>query len=355
MSRPSSTSTYSGTAFPKQAGAALLSPDKVGEQLSPAHSHFSFASSPQSVQDVDDGSRYRPRDSTGDAAGPLRPMTSRARAQFYEDQFSYKDQIASSARDRVTKDAPIIAELKTNVIIKDEYTLVTDLSHHLSTRYQRPEASIMITVNHSACLLLGGSFEPTYILSINALPVQVQPATNKRNAALIQAFMAESIGVPSDRGILKFLPIPEESLATNGMTILGDIEKLERQQSEENGASNIKRAVTKSSRRTAVGKAKSSMQLSRGLSRDGPASRAVVTSGVPHDGPLDSGVDVNEKAMGENKMSNKKSEPLLSKFSKSTGSNGNSNGNMMPPPTPADSLLTPGIGKRRSFMKVFRR
>jgi hypothetical protein len=117
MSRPSSTSTYSGTAFPKQAGAALLSPDKVGEQLSPAHSQFSFASSPQSVQDVDD-SRHRARDSTGDAAGPLRPMTSRARARFYEDQFNYKDQIASSARDRVTKDAPIIAELKTNVIVR---------------------------------------------------------------------------------------------------------------------------------------------------------------------------------------------------------------------------------------------
>ena len=53
----------------------------------------------------------------------------------------------------------------------------------------------MITVNHSACMLLGGSFEPTYMLTINALPVQLQPTTNKRNAALIQTFMAESIGV----------------------------------------------------------------------------------------------------------------------------------------------------------------
>jgi hypothetical protein len=112
--------------------------------------------------------------------------------------------------------------------IKDEYTLVTDLSHHVSTRYQRPEASIMITVNHSACLLLGGSFEPTYILTINALPVQLQPTTNKRNAALMQQFMCESIGVTPERGIIKFVAFQEENFATNGTTILGEIERLER-------------------------------------------------------------------------------------------------------------------------------
>jgi hypothetical protein len=49
----------------------------------------------------------------------------------------------------------------------------------------------MITVNHSACLLLGGSFEPTYVLTITALPIQLLPTTNKRNAALIQNFMAK--------------------------------------------------------------------------------------------------------------------------------------------------------------------
>jgi hypothetical protein len=52
-----------------------------------------------------------------DSLGELRPITSRSRAQYYEDSFSYKDGIASSARERVTKDAPIIAELRTNVIV----------------------------------------------------------------------------------------------------------------------------------------------------------------------------------------------------------------------------------------------
>jgi hypothetical protein len=234
--------------------------------------------------------------------------------------------------------------------IKDEYTLVTDLSHHLSTRYQRPETSIMITVNHSACLLLGGSFEPTYILAINALPVQLQPTTNKRNAALIQQFMCESIGVTPDRGIIKFIPIPEESLAMNGMTILGEIERLERQQAEENGG--MKRAMTKSSRRSAVSKAKSSIQLSRNSSKANTVPRAVITPPIPSDG-RDSGVAVDEKGLDqdvERKMSKKKSEPLMSKFAKRS----NSNAQLIPPPIPNEKPA-PQVGKRKSFMSVFRR
>ncbi|KAF2827884.1 Tautomerase/MIF [Ophiobolus disseminans] len=359
MSRPSSTSTQSN-AFPKQAGTQLLSPDAVAEgQLSPSASQFSFASSPRSVQEQEyqlasDGPRnQRPSTTRGDSLGELRPLTSRSRAQYYEDSFSYKDTYSTSARDRVVKDAPIVAELRTNVIIKDEYTLVTDLSHHLSTRYQRPETSIMITVNHSACLLLGGSFEPTYVLTINALPIQMQPTTNKRNAALMQQFMSESIGVAPDRGIIKFVPILEESLAINGMTILGDIERLERQHAEETGTG-IKRAITKSSRKSVVSKAKSSMQLSRKTSEANTDARHVVTPPLSGNGPLDSGVAIDEKGpetSDDSKMSHKKSEPLMSKFSKRS----NSNAQLAPPPARKGTLTTPQISKRKSFMSVFRR
>jgi hypothetical protein len=123
MSRPSSTSTYSGgnaNAFPKQAGAQLLSPEAAADPHSPSPSQFSFASSPQSVQEseqlVNDGPKQM-RPSTRDGLGDLRPATSRSRAQYYEDSFAYKDGHGSSARERVTKDAPIIAELRTNVIV----------------------------------------------------------------------------------------------------------------------------------------------------------------------------------------------------------------------------------------------
>lgn len=218
----------------------------------------------------------------------------------------------------------------------------------------------MITVNHSACLLLGGSFEPTYILTVNALPVQLQPTTNKRNAALIQNFMCESIGVTPDRGIIKFVAIQEDSLAMNGTTILGDIERLERQQAEEGGAAaGMKRAITKSSRKSAVSKAKSSIQLSRNSSKANTDARAEQSPPLPGNGPLDSAIAVNEKGLDQPaepvdvKVNHKKSEPLLSRV----GKRSNSNAAMAPPPPPIpkDRPTTPQVGKRKSFISIFRR
>jgi hypothetical protein len=117
MSRPSSTSTSGNVnAFPKPAGAQLLAPEAAADPLSPSPSQFSFASSPQSIQECEqltnDGPKHR------DGLGEMRPMTSRSRAQFYEDSFAYKDGHGQSARERVTKDAPIVAELRTNVIVR---------------------------------------------------------------------------------------------------------------------------------------------------------------------------------------------------------------------------------------------
>ncbi|KAG9200917.1 hypothetical protein G6514_006479 [Epicoccum nigrum] len=354
MSRPSSTSTYSASnananananAFPRQAGATLLAPEPDNTQLT-SPSQLSFTSSPRSVLDAPafDESRLQPA-----SANTARPY-SRQRAQYYEEQFSYKEGTTSTARDRVTKDAPIVAELRTNVIIKDEYTLVTDLSHHLSTRYQKPETSIMITVNHSACLLLGGSFEPTYILTINALPVQLQPTLNKRNAAMIQNFMTESIGVSIDRGIVKFVAIQEEALAMNGMTVLGEIENLERSQAEETGTR------PKTSRRSGVSKAKSSISLSRKTSKANTKGRTV-TPPLPSPGPLDSGIAVNEKGMQENastepvskSISHKQSEPTMSKFSHKYTTN------LVPPPIPESKTAKHTMLKRKSLVNFFRR
>lgn len=127
MSRPSSTSTGSANAFPRPAGVSLLAPEPVAEQLSPSRSTFSFESSPKSVQGIDravgfdDARLIRPASrgvpGAGDAAR-LPDGGSRRRAQYYEEQFAYKDDSTSSARDRVTKDAPIVAELRTNVIVR---------------------------------------------------------------------------------------------------------------------------------------------------------------------------------------------------------------------------------------------
>ncbi|KAI7191603.1 hypothetical protein D0869_02589 [Hortaea werneckii] len=173
------------------------------------------------------------------------------RSQYYEDQFRYKDSEAGSVREKVQRESPVVAELKTNVIIKDEYTLVTDLSYHLAQRYTRPDSSIMIKVDHSVCLALGGTFDPCYILNVTTVPSSMGPSINKRNAALIQSFMADILSVPSDRGIVKFTPIEEVNYAMNGTTMHGEIERLEKHQAENGGVGNaVRRAVTNASRRS---------------------------------------------------------------------------------------------------------
>lgn len=111
----------------------------------------------------------------------------------------------------------------------------------------------MISVTHSACVCLGGSFEPAYILTVSALPVQLQPTTNKRNAALITTFLTEILGVSSDRGVIRFLIIAEENLAKDGVTVLGEIERLEKQQAEESGRG-VKHATTGSSGKISLSK-----------------------------------------------------------------------------------------------------
>ena len=118
--------------------------------------------------------------------------------------------------------------------VRDEYTFLNDLSQQLSQRYQRPASSIFITLDHSACLLFAGTFDSAYILTLTALPSQIQSTTNKRNAVLLQNFMTEALGVTSDRGIVRFVPIAEEHLAINGNTVLGEIERLSRTSDEDN-------------------------------------------------------------------------------------------------------------------------
>lgn len=97
------------------------------------------------------------------------------------------------------------------------------LSEHLTHRYSRPLTSIAVTLQHGTCLFLGGTFDPAYIITIHAIPGLVQTATNKRNAALLQKHLEMTLGVRSDRGVVRFVAIAEECLARGGRTVAADI------------------------------------------------------------------------------------------------------------------------------------
>ena len=190
--------------------------------------------------------------------------TSRRKSGHYDAQ----DVTTAQTKDRAQRHTPVFAELKTNVIIKDEFTLVTDLTSQLAQRYSRPNSCIMVQVSHSACLAMGSTFDPCYNLTINSVTSQMGPTMNKRNAALIQGFMADILSVPAERGIIKFSSIPEENLAIGGTTVQADTEKAEKERGR------TKTTGDNGNRRSMIVEKKSSMPLLNGdVNGDGSVAK----------------------------------------------------------------------------------
>jgi hypothetical protein len=149
-----------------------------------------------------------------------------------------------------------------NLQVKDEYTFITDLSSTLAARYSRPESSILVTLNHSACLLFAGSFDPAYVLTITACPALLQPVTNMRNTLILQLALEESLSVEQDRGIIKFVHIDEENLAHNGRTVRGLMEDMDM---EANGG--MRRTLSRTSKTSKKASKRLSLKNLRSLSR----------------------------------------------------------------------------------------
>lgn len=66
--------------------------------------------------------------------------------------------------------------------------------------------------------------------------------------------MEEGLGVAPNRGVIRFLSLPEENLATDGKTIAGEIEELEREIAENNSSlqRSLSRGTPKSKRRQSL-------------------------------------------------------------------------------------------------------
>ncbi|MCJ1395472.1 hypothetical protein MMC18_008358 [Xylographa bjoerkii] len=160
-----------------------------------------------------------------DRRPPEQTSRTKEKSEFYSDAFAYRESL-TSARDRLSRKSTIIVEIKTNVIVEDEHNFMCEFSGHVAQRFQRSLDSVVLTLNHSACLIYGGTFDPAYILTITALPLYVQATTNKRNATLMQAFLAEILKVPEHRGVIRFVAVAEDNFATGGMTITSEVESL---------------------------------------------------------------------------------------------------------------------------------
>ncbi|KAI5459992.1 Tautomerase/MIF superfamily [Mariannaea sp. PMI_226] len=174
-----------------------------------------------------------------------RPELTRQRSAFFEEAFSAND--VDLLGDLVRSKAIVMAEIKTNVIVHDEYTFINELSQHLAVRYHRQVSSIVVTVQHSGCIFFGGSCDPSYIMTIEALPSLVQAATNKRNVALLQQHMEQALGVPPSRGYCRFIPIAEECSGWKGKTVASQISDVSWQRTAQESQARRSTAPTKGS------------------------------------------------------------------------------------------------------------
>jgi len=111
--------------------------------------------------------------------------------------------------------------------LEQEQTFLNDLLMTVSEVYHKPPTSIMITTTTDAAIMIGGSIEPVYLLTVTALPSEIASVKNMRATMMIQEFLSDSIKVPASRGVVKFCAIKEEDLGVNGSTVRGDIDKLE--------------------------------------------------------------------------------------------------------------------------------
>ncbi|KAJ5625209.1 hypothetical protein N7510_001518 [Penicillium lagena] len=167
------------------------------------------------------------------------PVVSQLKTLYYEDAFTTRGS-HNSPKERVGQDSVVVAELKTNWKAADDSPkdgatkLVEDLALHLAQVYQRPESSMMVTIQQDVCLLFGNASVPAYLLKIYALPHLIAPTINLRNTALIQNALLELLGAAPDQGVIIYLPIQEDNLATNGVTAHGEITRLQRLSQDEN-------------------------------------------------------------------------------------------------------------------------
>ncbi|KAF8539623.1 Tautomerase/MIF superfamily, partial [Trichophaea hybrida] len=142
------------------------------------------------------------------------------RTNYYAEVFSVRKGPA------IPKAAGVCVELKTNVILENEFEFARSLSQMIAKRYHQSEDSISVSLDHSACMVMGGTFEGTYVLTITSVAL-ISPTVNKRNTVLITDWLKKNLGVSGHRGVVRFMEVGFANYATCGETMLSLMEKKE--------------------------------------------------------------------------------------------------------------------------------
>ncbi|RAH79848.1 hypothetical protein BO86DRAFT_435383 [Aspergillus japonicus CBS 114.51] len=151
----------------------------------------------------------------------------RPKSQYFEEMFNIRG-LVTSPRTQITHESVTVVEVKINTRVKDDDTLASTISSKMAQILEKPEVFIMTTIQQDACVYFGNSNTPAYLMKVFALPVLIAPIMNLRSTILIQIELQKILSIAPNRGIILYIPMPEENLATNGMTVMGQLANLER-------------------------------------------------------------------------------------------------------------------------------
>ncbi|KAE8144424.1 hypothetical protein BDV25DRAFT_171552 [Aspergillus avenaceus] len=166
----------------------------------------------------------------------------RTKTQYFEDVFNTRGP-ELSPRAQVNQESVIVAELKLNKLVGDDDSLAAALASRLARIYQKPESSMMVTIQQDACVRFGISKGPAYLLKIFTLPYLIGSITNLRNTILIQAAMRELLEITPNRGVVLYTAVPDENFATNNATYMAEVTRHARQ--SEDGDPGILRTISR--------------------------------------------------------------------------------------------------------------
>ncbi|KAF5658131.1 macrophage migration inhibitory factor [Fusarium heterosporum] len=154
------------------------------------------------------------------------PILCRRQDDFFGDVFTSRHEVEPG--NQIRNESVILVEIKTNVIIEEEFIFITELSEFVSLRYNRPASCIMITLQHGVCMQFGGSSDPSYTMKIEALERDTQTAMNKLNIALLQVRMKQVLDIPASRGYVRFVPVAQDCVGWKGNTVAGEVAEITR-------------------------------------------------------------------------------------------------------------------------------
>ncbi|KAF8419315.1 Tautomerase/MIF superfamily [Tirmania nivea] len=138
---------------------------------------------------------------------------------YYNDAFAVRED-----GKKVPAAAGVWVEMKTNVILENEFDFIKSFSQVIAKRFSRTEETVAVSIDHSSCMMMGGTFDGCYLLTITSLSF-ISPTCNKRNVALISEWLSANLGVPSSRGFIRFVEPDAGNYAMGGITCLDMLEK----------------------------------------------------------------------------------------------------------------------------------